>query len=160
MANLYRDTAQPAPDMLPLDSDARADIAVVGGGITGLSTALHAAEAGATVILLEAEEPGFGASGRNGGQVNPGLKHDPDVVERAFGADLGGRMNALAGNAPKFVFDLSQAATPHPVARRGGRTARCALAVRARHATRPVRATAEQLMRRGAPVEIFWRGTP
>src|SRR6202044_2370747 len=61
MTNLYRDTAHPAPDMLPLDADARADIAVVGGGITGLSTALHAAESGAKVVLLEAEEPGFGA---------------------------------------------------------------------------------------------------
>src|SRR3984957_17069252 len=106
MANLYRDTAQPAPDTPPLDADVRAAIAGGGGGITGLSTALHAAEAGATVVLLEAEEPGFGASGRNGGQVNPGLKLDPDVVERDFGADLGGRMNALAGDAPKFVFDL------------------------------------------------------
>src|SRR5277367_462317 len=106
MANLYRDTAQPAPDTAPLDGDVRADIAVVGGGITGLSSALHAAQAGATVILLEAEELGFGASGRNGGQVNPGLKLDPDAVERAFGADLGRRMNALAVSAPALVFDL------------------------------------------------------
>jgi glycine/D-amino acid oxidase-like deaminating enzyme len=68
----------------------RADVAVVGSGITGLSTALHVAQSGAAVVLLEAEEIGFGASGRNGGQVNPGLKPDPDTVERDFGADLGG----------------------------------------------------------------------
>src|ERR1035441_10879192 len=55
---------------------------------------------------LEAQEPGWGASGRNGGQVNPGLKFDPDVVEHDHGADLGRRMNALAGAAPTFVFDL------------------------------------------------------
>ena len=152
MANLYRDTALPAPpDTLPLDADARADIAVVGGGITGLSAALHAAEAGATVILLEAEEPGFGASGRNGGQVNPGLKLDPDAVERAFGADLGGRMNALAGDAPKFVFDLIKRHAIPCEARQNG-TLRAA--VRAKHAA-AVRATAEQLMRRGAPVEVL-----
>src|SRR5580698_3427886 len=151
MANLYRDTAQPAPDTLPLDADARADIAVVGGGITGLSTALHAAEAGATVVLLEAEEPGFGASGRNGGQVNPGLKLDPDVVERAFGADLGGRMNALAGNAPKFVFDLIRR---HAIACEARQNGTLRAAVRAKHAA-AVRATAEQLIRRGAPVEIL-----
>ena len=100
MANLYEDTAEPAIPTPALDGDARADVAVVGGGITGLSTALHLAELGAKVVVLEAEQPGWGASGRNGGQVNPGLKHDPDTVERDFGRDLGGRMNAFAGAAP------------------------------------------------------------
>src|SRR5580692_10786805 len=101
MPNLYQDTADPAPAAPPLEGDVRADVAVVGGGITGLSTALHAARAGAAVVLLEAEELGFGASGRNGGQVNPGLKLDPDTVERDFGADLGRRMNALGSSAPR-----------------------------------------------------------
>ncbi len=73
-----------------LEGDVHADVAVIGGGITGLSTALHLAEQGPTVVLLEAHEPGWGASGRNGGQVNPGLKQDPDTVERDFGPDLGG----------------------------------------------------------------------
>ncbi len=118
MSILYRDTAPPAPPTPPLDGVTHADVAVVGGGITGLSTALHAAEAGAKVVLLEAEDPGFGASGRNGGQVNPGLKLNPDTVERDFGPDLGGRMNALAGAAPSLVFDLIQSACPSP-ARRG-----------------------------------------
>jgi glycine/D-amino acid oxidase-like deaminating enzyme len=99
MANLYIETASPAPAAPPLEADVRTDVAVVGGGITGLSTALHAARSGARVVLLEAEEIGFGASSRNGGQVNPGLKLDPDTVERDFGADLGGRMNALARTA-------------------------------------------------------------
>src|ERR1700730_1937086 len=106
MPNLYQDTAAPAIPTPPLEGDAQADVVVVGGGITGLSSALHLAELGAKVVLLEAEEPGWGASGRNGGQVNPGLKHDPERVERDFGKDLGGRMNALAGGAPEFVFDL------------------------------------------------------
>ena len=57
-------------------------MAVVGGGFTGLSAALHLAEQGAGVTLLEAGEPGWGASGRNGGQVNPGLKPDPDELPR------------------------------------------------------------------------------
>ena len=57
---------------------------------------------------MEAQDPGFGASGRNGGQVNPGLKPDPDTVERDFGPDLGRRMNELAGAAPSLVFDLIQ----------------------------------------------------
>src|SRR5580693_9736623 len=120
MPNLYQDTAAPAPAAPPLETDVRTDVAVVGGGITGLSTALHAARSGASVVLLEAEEIGFGASGRNGGQVNPGLKPDPDTVERDFGPELGGRMNALAGAAPAFVFDLIERHGIRCEARRNG----------------------------------------
>ena len=148
---LYRDTAPPAPQTSPLDGDAQADIAVVGAGITGLSTALHAAELGASVIVLEAEEPGFGASGRNGGQVNAGLKLDPEVVERDFGADLGGRMNALAGNAPRLVFDLIKRHAISCEARQNG-TLRAAVGTG--HAA-AVQASAEQLIRRGAPIEFL-----
>jgi glycine/D-amino acid oxidase-like deaminating enzyme len=151
MPILYRDTAQSAPPTPPLDGDVRADVAVVGGGITGLSTALHAAESGAKVILLEAQEPGFGASGRNGGQVNPGLKLDPDIVERDFGADLGRRMNALAGAAPAFVFDLIKRHGIDCEARQNG-TLRAAIG--AKHAA-AIRVTVEQLIRRGAPVEFL-----
>jgi len=114
---------------------------------------LHLAEAGAQVVVLDAEEPGFGASGRNGGQVNPGLKQDPDDVERDFGADLGGRMNAFAGGAPGFVFDLIERHAIRCDARRNG-TLRAA--VHPRHAAL-VRRTAEQWIRRGAPVEILER---
>ena len=135
----------------PLERDERADVAVVGAGITGLSTALHAAEQGAKVIVLEAEEPGWGASGRNGGQVNPGLKLDPDTVERDFGADLGGRMNALSGAAPAFVFDLIERHAIRCESRRNG-TLRAA--VRAKHAA-AIRVSLEQLSRRGAPVELL-----
>src|ERR1700689_202421 len=131
MANLYRDTVEPAAPSPPLAGDARADLAVVGGGITGLSTALHAAEQGAKVVLLEAEEPGWGASGRNGGQVNAGLKLDPDTVGRDFGAELGGRINALAGAAPQFVFDLVKRHAIRCEARQNG-TLRAAVA--AKHA--------------------------
>jgi glycine/D-amino acid oxidase-like deaminating enzyme len=151
MANLYAETAPPAPAAPPLEADVRTDVAVVGGGITGLSTALHAARSGAAVVLLEAEDIGFGASGRNGGQVNPGLKLDPDTVERDFGADLGGRMNALAGAAPALVFDLVKRHGIDCVARR---TCTLRAAVRARHAA-AVRSACAQLERRGAPVELL-----
>ena len=86
---------------------------------------------GAAVVLLEAEELGFGASGRNGGQVNPGLKLDPDTVERDFGADLGGRMNVFAGAAPALVFELVKRYGIDCDARQNG-TLRAA--VHARHA--------------------------
>ena len=151
MPNLYQDTADPAPAAPPLEADVRADVAVVGGGITGLSTALHAARAGAAVVLLEAEELGFGASGRNGGQVNPGLKLDPDTVERDFGADLGRRMNALAGSAPALVFDLVKR---HGIACDARQNGTLRAAVHARHAA-AIRKTCAQLERRGAPVELL-----
>ena len=104
--SLYADTAAPTPDTPALDGDRRVSVAVIGAGYTGLSTALHLAERGVDTLVLEAHEPGWGASGRNGGQVNPGLKYDPDQIEKDFGADLGARMVALSGGAPDFLFDL------------------------------------------------------
>jgi len=105
------------------------------------------------VLLLEAEEPGFGASGRNGGQVNPGLKRDPDEVERDFGVERGRRMNEFAGGAPAFVFQLIERLKLDCEARRNG-TLRAA--VWPRHLT-AVRRTALQWSRRGAPVEFLER---
>jgi glycine/D-amino acid oxidase-like deaminating enzyme len=151
MANLYHENAEPTLAGPPLSGEERAEVIVVGGGFTGLSAALHLAESGARVALLEAHTPGWGASGRNGGQVNPGLKLDPDEVERRHGADLGARMNALAGNAPGFVFSLIERLRIDCQARRNG-TLRAASS--ARQAQR-LRATAAQLARRGAPVELL-----
>jgi glycine/D-amino acid oxidase-like deaminating enzyme len=149
MSNLYRETAPPAIAAAPLQGHLRADVAVIGGGFTGLSTALHLAERGAAVALLEAEEPGFGASGRNGGQVNPGLKFDPDTVEHHHGAELGARMNAMAGAAPETVFKLIERLAIRCEARRNG-TLRAALT---QAQTQRLRITFEQYARRGAPVE-------
>ena len=103
---LYATTAPapiPAP---PLAEDTHARIVVVGGGYTGLSAALHLAERGLEVVLLEAHEPGWGAAGRNGGQVNAGLKHEPEAVLRDLGESAGGRLLARASGAPDFLFGL------------------------------------------------------
>ncbi|WP_163893053.1 NAD(P)/FAD-dependent oxidoreductase, partial [Proteus mirabilis] len=70
------------------------------------SAALHLAQKGVDAVVLETHEPGWGASGRNGGQVNPGLKWEPDDIEKTFGPDLGGRMIAMGGGAPDLVFNL------------------------------------------------------
>lgn len=106
-ANLWTHTAEPAPDTPPLRGDARADLVVVGGGFTGLSTALHAAEAGADVVVLETESPGFGASGRNNGQVIPAfVRHNPDDIVALFGEERGERLNAWAAASSLLVFDL------------------------------------------------------
>lgn len=104
--SLWTATANQDAEYPSFQGTAETDIAIIGGGFTGLSAALHLAERGLSVTLLDAESPGWGASGRNGGQVNPGLKEDPDTIEDSFGADLGGRMVALSGGAGQFVFDL------------------------------------------------------
>ena len=149
--SLYAATARPAPDTPPLDGDAQADVLVIGGGFTGLSTALHLAERGVRVIVLEAAEPGWGASGRNGGQVNPGLKPDPDEVERDFGPELGGRMVRFAWAAPETTFALIRRWQIECDARQGG-TLRAAY--QPRHAD-GVRRSTEQGLRRGMPVTLL-----
>ncbi len=106
LSSIYPHTAPAAPATPPWAGYATCDLIVIGAGYTGLSTALHAAERGLQVIVLEAVEPGFGAAGRNGGQVNPGLKHEPDEIEAHFGTDVGTRLVAMAGEAPGFLFDL------------------------------------------------------
>jgi glycine/D-amino acid oxidase-like deaminating enzyme len=100
---------------------------------------------------MSRHEPGWGASGRNGGQVNPGLKHDPDHIEADFGTDLGERMVALAGNAPKVVFRLIER---HQIACDALQSGTLRAAFHARDAT-AIHATAEQCMRRGMPVELL-----
>ena len=144
--SLYAETALPAPETPALDGDRRVSVAVIGGGYTGLSTALHLAERGIDTVVLEAHEPGWGASGRNGGQVNPGLKHDPDRIEKDFGTDLGGRMIALSGGAPGFVFTLVRQQQIACEAIQSG-TLRVAMEPRT---IAGLRTTAEQWNRRGA----------
>src|SRR5690242_16245445 len=96
--SVYAAASRPALDAPPLRAVVSASVAIIGGGLTGLSTALHLARAGADVVLLEAHEPGWGASGRNGGQVNPGLKPDPDDVVADFGEEIGARLLAFASD--------------------------------------------------------------
>ncbi len=118
--SLWAATAAPPPDTQPLAQSAQADVLVVGGGYAGLSTALHLAEQGVRVALLEAREIGFGGSGRNGGQVIPGLKYDPDALVSLFGAERGERLVRFAGATVDAVFNLIERhAMDVPHVRRG-----------------------------------------
>lgn len=149
--SLYAETARAAVATPPLDGDRRVSVAIVGGGYTGLSTALHLAEQGVDVAVLEAHEPGWGASGRNGGQVNPGLKHDPDEVEAQFGPDLGRRMIEMSWNAPNVVFDLVKRYQIQCEARQTGTLRAAYTPVSAKS----VQSSYEQGARRGMPVELL-----
>jgi gamma-glutamylputrescine oxidase len=82
----YAASIAPEPPRPALNGRRTCDICVVGGGYTGLSAALHAAESGARVVLLEAQRVGFGASGRNGGQIHTGLRKEQSELEAWLGA--------------------------------------------------------------------------
>ena len=86
-----------------LDGDRRADVCVVGGGYTGLSAALHLAERGFRVVLLEARRIGNGASGRNGGQLGSGHRRPQALLERALGVEAARRLWELAEEAKAAV---------------------------------------------------------
>ena len=103
---LWELTAPPAPETDALAGPVEADVVVVGGGFTGFSAALHLAERGSRVVLLEGKEIGFGGSGRNVGLVNAGMWTMPDELPGVLGQLYGDRLLDLLGNAPKLVFEL------------------------------------------------------
>jgi len=89
-----------------LEGAVESDVVVIGAGFTGLSTAIHLRESGVGVTILEAAEPGWGASGRNNGQVIPTLAgHDPSAMTARHG-EAGERFNAVLRDAAQYLFDL------------------------------------------------------
>ncbi|MFK8253733.1 NAD(P)/FAD-dependent oxidoreductase [Ancylobacter terrae] len=101
--------AASTPPLAPLPALAgrvRVDVCVVGGGYTGLSAALHLAEAGFDVVLLEASRLGSGASGRNGGQIHSGQRRDQDWIEARMGLDDARKLWDLAEEAKRHLHAL------------------------------------------------------
>jgi glycine/D-amino acid oxidase-like deaminating enzyme len=148
LANLWEETAVAAPRTSPLNGPARADVAVIGAGYLGLSAALHIAEAGGSVVVLEAHMPGYGASGRNGGQLIPGLKYDPDDIEARFGRERGARLWRFAGGTADFVFGLVERLGLRAEARRTA----WIQGIHSHKAAKLARSRAEQWQKRGADV--------
>ncbi|MCP3969129.1 MAG: FAD-binding oxidoreductase [Rhodobacteraceae bacterium] len=105
-ASWYAATATPPRPFPELKGETRADVCVVGAGYTGLSTALHLAQAGVDVALVEAHRVGFGASGRNGGQVGSGQRKDQGELERAYGIDDARKLWAVSEDAKALVKSL------------------------------------------------------
>jgi glycine/D-amino acid oxidase-like deaminating enzyme len=149
--NLWRHTGGTPIDAAPLDRGVIADVVIVGGGFTGCSAALHLAESGVNVQLLEAETIGHGGSGRNVGLVNAGLWTPPDEVELRLGRDVGQRLNQVLAGAPELVFDLIARHGIECEATRNG-TLHCA------HnptGLADLRARLRQHIARGAPVQLL-----
>ena len=144
-------SADALPPTRPLEGDRRAEVAIVGAGYTGLSAALHVAERGAEAVALDAAEPGWGGSGRNGGQIIPGVKDDPDALERTFGSAMGRRMWQNAGAAADLVFEVI---SRHKIACHAQQCGWISAAPNAR-AMETLRRRTAQWQRRGASVEML-----
>jgi glycine/D-amino acid oxidase-like deaminating enzyme len=128
-----------------------AEVAVIGAGFTGLSAALHLAGAGASVVVLEGMEIGFGGSGRNVGLVNAGMWVMPDDLPGELGEVYGNRLLHLLGDAPRLVFGLVE---KHVIAceiERNG-TLHCAVGAKG---LAELQERARQWQARGAPVHLL-----
>lgn len=101
----YAATANPHGTWPKLTDSIRADVCVVGGGLTGLSAALNLAERGFKVVLIEANRIGWGASGRNGGQINTGLRKSPQELIARFGKARGKALFDLAEEARSIIWE-------------------------------------------------------
>lgn len=103
---LWARTAPGAPQTTALTGRTTADVAIVGAGYTGLSAALHLARRGIKVAVLESDEAGFGAAGRNVGLVNGGMWLMPDEFTRLLGEPHGERCLDLLSTAPLLVREV------------------------------------------------------
>ncbi|MAM60697.1 FAD-binding oxidoreductase [Maritimibacter sp. UBA3975] len=111
-ASYYAASTPTLDPMPPAQGDIRADVCIIGGGFTGLSAALHMAQSGLNVVVLEAQRVGFGASGRNGGQVNTGQRQDQDVLEEMVGVERARALWDLACEAVELTKSLAATHAP------------------------------------------------
>lgn len=106
-SSVYAASTEALAPCPPATGDLRADVVVIGSGYTGLSAALHMAEAGLDVCVLEAQRIGFGASGRNGGQVGTGQRLDQDALEAMLGKPRARDLWDLAQEAVEMTKTLA-----------------------------------------------------
>src|SRR5438034_1243109 len=106
--SLWAAVTPSGPELPELTGTQQADVIVIGGGFTGLSTALHLREAGVDVAIVEAAEPGWGASGRNNGQVIPTLSRpDPEDIVAKHG-ESGERFVGMLRDSASYLFDVTR----------------------------------------------------
>jgi glycine/D-amino acid oxidase-like deaminating enzyme len=146
-------TAPAGPAIADFDGSERAEIVVVGAGYTGLSAALHLAQLGKSVLVLDAHAPGWGASGRNNGQVVAALKHEPHEIEERFGKELGGELIRVIGDGPDLVFGLIERYGMACNARRSG----ILTAAHSEASLSALKRRVEIWAKRGAPLRVLSR---
>jgi gamma-glutamylputrescine oxidase len=104
----YADSANDKNLRPSLNGNITSDICVIGAGFTGLSTAIHLAEKGFNVTVLEAKRIGFGASGRNGGQIVHSYSRDIDFIEKHYGKEVGTEMGKMAFEGGRIIRRFTQ----------------------------------------------------
>ncbi|MDG2286755.1 MAG: FAD-binding oxidoreductase [Alphaproteobacteria bacterium] len=137
----------------PMTGDISTEVAIVGGGFTGLSTALHLCEKDIESHVLEAETIGHGGSGRNAGLLNAGVWLPPQDVRTELGEERGARLVKVLGEAPEYVFSLIEKHQIRCEATRHG-------TIHAAHAPKgfeDLRRRWEEWQRLGAPVDLLNR---
>ncbi len=118
---LWEATAVPGPELHSVSGEHRTEVLVVGAGIAGMSTALHLAAEGCDVAVVEAREPGSGATGESGGLVAPDyIRHSPSGIEDQFGEEWGARLNRFVGSGARRCFELIEKYQIPCGANRGG----------------------------------------
>ncbi|MFA4912986.1 MAG: FAD-binding oxidoreductase [Burkholderiaceae bacterium] len=148
---LWEASAPPAPVTHSLNAHLTADVVIVGAGFTGLSAALHLAQGGADVVVLEAQAIGFGGSGRNVGLINAGMWVPPAELPQALGNLYGQRLLQALGNGPDLVFELIEQHGIQCEAVRAG-TLHCAVGARG---LADITERARQWQALGAPVHVL-----
>ncbi|TDO97923.1 NAD(P)/FAD-dependent oxidoreductase [Marinomonas balearica] len=149
--SLWRASAGVTLDLASLTSDLTVDVAIVGAGFTGLSTALHLAKKGISVAVLEAQDVGFGGSGRNVGLVNAGLWLEPEALDKQLGAEAGQRLYDALAVAPDAVFQLIDEYQIECEPTRNG-TLHAGVG---KAGLEQLQRRCEQLQQRGAPVQLL-----
>ncbi|MCK5350142.1 MAG: FAD-binding oxidoreductase, partial [Desulfobacula sp.] len=150
---LWAATAPSKPRLTSLQGDQRTDIAIIGGGYTGLSAALHLAKMGKESIVLEAEDIGHGGAGRNVGLVNAGLWLMPEDLLRLAGPEYGEKLIDVLGDSPDLVFELIEEHGIECEALRNG-TLHCA---DSKKGYKALLQREEQWLKRKAPVRLLGR---
>jgi glycine/D-amino acid oxidase-like deaminating enzyme len=148
---LWEKTALAPPPTTRLEEAISADVVIVGGGYTGLSAALHLAQAGTNVVLLEAAEIGFGGAGRNVGLINAGMWVMPDDFPKELGPVYGERLLDLLGNGPALVRELIDKRAIACELEKNG-TLHCAVGP---EGLKELEERARQWQTRGAPVTLL-----
>ncbi|WP_025733551.1 NAD(P)/FAD-dependent oxidoreductase [Carnimonas nigrificans] len=105
VSSYYAASANQHAPFTELEESISCDVCVVGGGFTGLSSALFLSEAGYDVVLLEGARIGYGASGRNGGQLVNSYSRDVDVIEKQYGADTAKMLGSMIFEGGQIIRD-------------------------------------------------------